>query len=497
MADSTPAATNDPQGGALVRYPSFGTSHGNPWRLAGSGQARITPEGLQLSGRAYRFLRTSRDTTQRVAAARIHDVVVNGATLSFDIDPAPGQRSKQSASVSLLFDDASSAQAFARGLPARISADGEARSEFATRLAHAGSPAIVPGLIAANLLMYVCFAIAGGGWLDADPKLLIRWGSNFGPYTSDGQWWRLLSAAFLHGGLIHLLVNMATLYDVGRLCERLYGRRRFLVLYGASALIGSAASLWWNPMVNSVGASGALFGVLAATFVYMLDRRNAVPVSIIGSHGASIAVFILYGLANGLAQAGIDNAAHVGGLLAGAVAGLALARPLRASSFAALRARLVAGVAVCAVLFFTLLALTPNSREPYELEKRFLDDIAWLEGEETALIAQTRQLFASLKERGPTEGGARPGLRRIVVHWESAYGRLSAYHVTPGSRLHELQKRTVTYVDLRRRAMLAVSDALDHPQQRETKLREFTRLMKEGDGVILSLKQTGGDKGRI
>ena len=106
---------------------------------------------------------------------------------------------------------------------------------------------------------------------------------------------------------------MYALYDVGRMTERLYGSRAFLALYVLSGLLGSAASVWWNPLVNSVGASGALFGVLGACFVYMADKRNGVPMAVMSTHIASLGVFIAYGIVNGLSRSNIDNAATENG----------------------------------------------------------------------------------------------------------------------------------------------------------------------------------------
>ena len=105
----------------------------------------------------------------------------------------------------------------------------------------------------------------------------LRFGSNFGPLTWTGQPWRLLTSAFIHFGVIHLAFNMYALYRGGVLTERLYGSARFAVIYLLSAIAGSVVSGWWDPLRNSAGASGAIFGVYGALLVFFAMRRADIP----------------------------------------------------------------------------------------------------------------------------------------------------------------------------------------------------------------------------
>jgi membrane associated rhomboid family serine protease len=154
------------------------------------------------------------------------------------------------------------------------------------------------------------------------------------PGLAAGEWWRLLTPVLVHGGLMHLLFNMYFLYLVGPLIEELYGTTRFLLIYGLTAAAGSAASFAVGGPAPSVGASGAIFGLcgvlVAVSAIHrpVLDRRGRAIMSQIG-------VLVLINLAIGfglgaLVGANIDNAAHVGGLLAGIWLGLAL-RPIRST----------------------------------------------------------------------------------------------------------------------------------------------------------------------
>jgi len=342
-------------------------------------------------------------------------------------------------------------------------------------------------LLAANVIVFAAFAGSGGGVMNADPQMLIRWGANFGPYTTDGQWWRLLSAAFLHGGLVHLAVNMLTLADVGRLCERLFGWRRFLLLYLLSGLAGSAASVWWNPQVNSVGASGALFGVLGAVLVYMLDRRNGIEPRAMKVHAASMAVFIGYGVVNGLTSTRIDNAAHLGGLVAGVILGFALGRP--PGSAGAEPLRMAAGVAACAIMIAGLLTLTPNTRAGFEAERQFQDALKAFTKEEDRLVASLHAVIAKAQTPGAKGIELKPEGVALAAGWEAERQRFAALPIGPESKLQVLHQDMVAYTASRHRAMGELLRAFEDQEDGRARVREFNRLMKEGDAIVEKIRQ--------
>jgi len=144
--------------------------------------------------------------------------------------------------------------------------------------------------------------------------------------TREHEFWRLLTGTFLHGGLMHLAMNMLGLWGAGKLLNRLYGNAQFLQVYLFSALVGASASLHFGAQTAvSVGASGAVFGVLGALVVAVRRHREQVPKALARQILTSETVFLVYALLNGFTRQGIDNAAHVGGLLAGAAMGWMLA----------------------------------------------------------------------------------------------------------------------------------------------------------------------------
>jgi rhomboid protease GluP len=177
------------------------------------------------------------------------------------------------------------------------------------------------------LIIWVCITIftimAGTGVNIMEPESdhLIKWGANFKPLTLDGQLWRILTNIFLHIGLIHLLVNMYALIFVGIILEPLIGQRNFIVSFIVAGITASIASLWWNELVISAGASGAIFGLygvyiaLMTTNILERERRTQVLTSML--------LFVGFNLVNGL-RGDIDNAAHIGGLVSGLFLGYSL-----------------------------------------------------------------------------------------------------------------------------------------------------------------------------
>jgi membrane associated rhomboid family serine protease len=185
-----------------------------------------------------------------------------------------------------------------------------------------------PVLVLANLGVYVAMAVADRRLGGFDLTQLVGWGANYGPLTVAGQWWRLVTATFVHANLVHVVLNLWALWNAGRLTERLYGKWSYLFLYFASAVLASLSSIAWDPRQLSIGASGAIFGVFGAFLAFLARRRTDVPSAMLRVHWISTLAFVLFNLVSGFLQTGIDNAAHVGGLVSGFFLGWLLARPL-------------------------------------------------------------------------------------------------------------------------------------------------------------------------
>lgn len=151
---------------------------------------------------------------------------------------------------------------------------------------------------------------------------LIGLGSNSAVAIAHGEVWRLLTMMFLHGFLLHLVLNCWALLTIGPLVEEIYGPRKLLAMYLLSGVGGSLASLWWNPPSwhGSVGASGAIFGLLGVGVAWSWRRGGRFGASIRGQ----MIQWVLYGLVMGFLIHGVDNAAHIGGLVTGGLLALVI-----------------------------------------------------------------------------------------------------------------------------------------------------------------------------
>ena len=156
---------------------------------------------------------------------------------------------------------------------------------------------------------------------------LTELGANYGPAIRDGQYWRLVTSMFLHGGLIHLALNAWALFQIGALLELLAGSSWMLLVYFTTGIAGSLASALFTRQ-PSVGASGAIFGLLGALIAFLLRRRGALT-----PQGKSILMQLVgWAVINvffGFSTPGIDNSAHLGGAVAGLLLGSVLPEPQR------------------------------------------------------------------------------------------------------------------------------------------------------------------------
>ena len=191
--------------------------------------------------------------------------------------------------------------------------------EFQERLrAMAPVPWVTYSLIAMNGLIWLLTLSMGAGFVIAGADKLLVWGGNAASEVQRGEWWRLVSATFLHSGFMHVTMNMVGLAAAGVTVERIYGHRLFTLIYFGSGLSGSALSLHFGAQnAVSVGASGAVFGVTGALLVAVFQHRDKLPKTFSKQTISGLSIFILYALIQGFAKQGIDNAAHVGGLLGG------------------------------------------------------------------------------------------------------------------------------------------------------------------------------------
>ena len=213
-------------------------------------------------------------------------------------------------------------------------------------------------LLAVNIAVFVATVAQAGSFTEVRGSRIFYEGALFGPFLADGEYWRLLTAGFLHFSLIHVAVNMFSLYILGRDVEITLGTARFVGIYLASLLGGSAmVMLFENPNAINAGASGAIFGLMGATLVVVL--RAKVPAGfVLGVIGLNIVL--------SLTIPNISLWAHLGGLVFGAAAaagvlygpGLLPARSRTARNVAAVGWASIAGLIVLALLIGVVRAAT-------------------------------------------------------------------------------------------------------------------------------------------
>lgn len=180
---------------------------------------------------------------------------------------------------------------------------------------HSGSNYIVTwSIIIVNIAMYIIASLLSGSFFDIDVNVLNMLGAKNNELISNGEYYRLISCMFLHGNLIHIASNMYSLYSVGYIVEKVYGKTRYILIYFISGIISSIFSFAFSSGI-SVGASGAIFGVLGAVLVFAFKLRQKMGKELLINILSVIALNIFIGLS----LTNIDNFAHAGGLIGGII----------------------------------------------------------------------------------------------------------------------------------------------------------------------------------
>ncbi len=181
-------------------------------------------------------------------------------------------------------------------------------------------------LIGINIVIYLLTALSSGNLIDIPSRELYAMGGVFGPaVVLGGEWYRVFFALFLHGGMTHLLMNMVSLYLVGRAIEHHFSIRGYLLIYFASGIIGAMTSLYFHPESVNIGASGAIFGIFGALIGFFLLYRERFRSQAQGFM-KDIGVILGLNLFIGITIPSVDISAHIGGLIAGTIGGFLLAR---------------------------------------------------------------------------------------------------------------------------------------------------------------------------
>jgi rhomboid protease GluP len=432
------------------------------WQFFGTGELTFKPNSIVLRGRRPRPLGFTEQSAE-IQLADIINVSQLGKLVRFYVRlPLAAEKLLQ-----LWTNDKRSAQRIARRLPA------ERTPEFAQAVAqrdafnqalesiHARS-VVTPALVSLNCLVFLWTALLGGGFLEPNPIELTQLGSNFGPFTLDGQWWRLLSSLFMHFGVLHLGLNMVALFQLGRITERLFGSAYFLALYLLSGLCGALASLVMHPTVNSAGASGAVFGVIGALLAFIFKPGTRPPLRAATDIPDILIVlgFTVYSLANGLLHSGIDNSAHIAGLLSGFALGWGLARPLEVGGRRRPVPRLATAAAVALAALFTLSwpLIHPGRIKSAEWHFRHEYELFTCDSRRALAAQSILDRLVSTGRITRREWGERV-VRDVLPKWETAKNRFASVQLPAESTLALLPGQITDYLDEKRLALTLFSEA--------------------------------------
>jgi len=183
-----------------------------------------------------------------------------------------------------------------------------------------GSAIVTRALILLNAIVYLITAVQGSGLNAPGGKLFIDW-ALFGPLVANGDWWRLVTSMFLHASIAHIALNMLALWFIGRAVEEYLGSLRFALLYFVSGLAGSAGALVADPRGVTVGASGAIFGILGAMMILEWNVTGRLA----GQAATWIAINLVFNFVYNSSGGNISIGGHIGGLIGGILVTLTFA----------------------------------------------------------------------------------------------------------------------------------------------------------------------------
>lgn len=172
-------------------------------------------------------------------------------------------------------------------------------------------------LITINIIVFLITAILSNNIFDIDTRVLLYFGAKYNPLIYSGEFWRLITYAFLHGGIIHIAFNMYGLYIIGPQIQQIYGVGKYLSIYIISCITASLLGVIASPSAVSVGASGGIFGLMGALLAFAIVERHSMEKRYI----SSLMQVIIINLIIGLSLRNIDNFGHIGGLLGGIIMG--------------------------------------------------------------------------------------------------------------------------------------------------------------------------------
>ena len=201
-----------------------------------------------------------------------------------------------------------------------INKKNEKRNKIAEKIFSYKQPIVTYIIMAICIILFILMELSGGS---TNSQTLLKYGANLDVLVKNGEYYRLFTCIFLHIGIMHLLCNMYSLYIIGKEVENVFGKVKYLIIYLLSGIAGSILSLAFNHNTICAGASGAIFGLLGALLYFGYYYRTYLGATLT----RSIIPVIVLNLIIGFTSSGIDNAAHIGGLVGGILIAMAVGVP--------------------------------------------------------------------------------------------------------------------------------------------------------------------------
>jgi rhomboid protease GluP len=454
-------------------------------RFKGRGDIKVQGEHLEVTGRRRRPFALRR-STERYPLTDLRNVSQDGDVVSFAVPLEKGHWQ-----AFLVCSHEATAASLARRLPVIIDSSlctfDQARQELKTRLEQL--PKAAPAawlLLSLNIFVYLAMAWTSGNWTQFGSQHLVNVGGNFSPHTTDGQWWRLVTAMFLHGGLTHLVFNMYALYSFGRLAERLYGTRAFLGIYLLAGVAGSCGTLLFYSRSVSVGASGAIFGIMGALVAFLVTDRDFLSDGARKRLLTNFAVFTAYMLSQGFGEAGIDNAGHVGGMLAGLTLGWFTGSPFKFRQEGAdwLSGKVMAGIALVLLVAGAAVAAAPRLGDDYRMYVAMIELTNELSAREIALSEDMKRITA--KTSGATPADVTHMVRQLRTAHDGFAERLEALEPA-GAEVQARRQLLLDYVTLKQEGSLLLAEGIEKTDA--SLVEAGKRKLEEGSKLVAELSK--------
>lgn len=226
-----------------------------------------------------------------------------------------------------------------------INKKSEKRNKVAEKIFSYKKPIVTYVIIAICIILFTLMYIFGNG--SEDVGTLINFGANLDSLVESGEYHRLFTCMFLHIGIWHLLCNMYSLYIIGKEIEGLFGKWKYIVIYILSGICGSILSLAFSHNTVSAGASGAIFGLLGALVYFGYYYRTYLGIAM----KSTVIPVIIFNLVLGFLSSGIDNAAHIGGLVAGILLAMAVGVPDKSSKSENINGIILTVIYICFISY--------------------------------------------------------------------------------------------------------------------------------------------------